>query len=502
MANVLGTLFGDIAKAIREKTGDTAKMKPAEFPEKISAIEGSSGETDYYRGLAEMVMTRDTKYFSDDKTKLVMKNFVMSDGATLGNIQDYVFAGFETVESMLFNGVVLVGKNAFTGDTRLKTLDFTLHSNVSAFAIQAGAFYGCPSLESLIIRDGGMGVKSAFVSSGNGANDTFYVYVPARNYEQIISELNSDGCIPPDRYRKLEEYPLVDKWNETRTVNFYDGDTLVDTVTVNYGKAATTTYSKTGYTLVGWMPDPSCVTEDMNCYGEWVPKSFATSTWAEIKAAADSGNIADFYSVGDSKPVTLTYSDGTSETINFTIVDMGVDVGEDESNAAITLMANNLVKTSLKPASAYNKGAPHFYTMDNASAFFETLYNALPSDLQAVIKPVYKRKVNSTYGCLQKVFTVSQYNIAGTSTTNSNATSWAGYCYPQIRYKHFSNGATILRSKLTDSTADSYWTSTPRSVSSASYYTVLWNIVDGSAVAGSAVGSNSAEHGIVPCFCI
>ena len=39
MANGLGELFGDIASAIREKTGDAEKMKPAEFPEKISGIE-------------------------------------------------------------------------------------------------------------------------------------------------------------------------------------------------------------------------------------------------------------------------------------------------------------------------------------------------------------------------------------------------------------------------------------------------------------------------------
>jgi hypothetical protein len=42
MSNVLGELFGDIATAIREKTGDTATMKPAEFPQKISGIENSN----------------------------------------------------------------------------------------------------------------------------------------------------------------------------------------------------------------------------------------------------------------------------------------------------------------------------------------------------------------------------------------------------------------------------------------------------------------------------
>lgn len=43
MANALGTLFGDIANAIREKTGETGTMKPAEFPEKISGIETGGG---------------------------------------------------------------------------------------------------------------------------------------------------------------------------------------------------------------------------------------------------------------------------------------------------------------------------------------------------------------------------------------------------------------------------------------------------------------------------
>ena len=38
--NVLGTLFGDIANAIRTKTGDKATMKPMDFPTKILGIEG------------------------------------------------------------------------------------------------------------------------------------------------------------------------------------------------------------------------------------------------------------------------------------------------------------------------------------------------------------------------------------------------------------------------------------------------------------------------------
>lgn len=43
MANALGTLFQNIAAAIRAKTGETGSMKPSEFPEKIASIETGGG---------------------------------------------------------------------------------------------------------------------------------------------------------------------------------------------------------------------------------------------------------------------------------------------------------------------------------------------------------------------------------------------------------------------------------------------------------------------------
>ena len=44
--NALGELFTETAEAIREKTGDTAKMKPADFPAAIRSIVVSSGTGD------------------------------------------------------------------------------------------------------------------------------------------------------------------------------------------------------------------------------------------------------------------------------------------------------------------------------------------------------------------------------------------------------------------------------------------------------------------------
>lgn len=45
MANALGTLFSDIANAIRNKTGTTAKMIPNDFPIHINGIVAGSGGT-------------------------------------------------------------------------------------------------------------------------------------------------------------------------------------------------------------------------------------------------------------------------------------------------------------------------------------------------------------------------------------------------------------------------------------------------------------------------
>ncbi len=43
MSNVLGSLFQDIADAIRAKTGGTGTMKPAEFPAEIASIVTGGG---------------------------------------------------------------------------------------------------------------------------------------------------------------------------------------------------------------------------------------------------------------------------------------------------------------------------------------------------------------------------------------------------------------------------------------------------------------------------
>ena len=82
MANVLGELFGDIASAIREKTGDAEKMKPADFPEKIGGLANTSGVT----ATAEDVLEGKTIVDADG-------NEVAGTMPNVGTVEKKLYAG-------------------------------------------------------------------------------------------------------------------------------------------------------------------------------------------------------------------------------------------------------------------------------------------------------------------------------------------------------------------------------------------------------------------------
>lgn len=287
MSNALGTLFGEIASAIREKTGDTATMKPAEFPTKISAIEsgggGSGGEIiegvdPYYQKLAEAVITRNATYLSGDKTTLNMKSFKTSSGGTLGTVASHAFAGFNDVENIIISDTMFVYPNAFADNPKLKIIDVTAPS-IGTVAFFGNSLSGCTALESVIVRDCGEVLKNVnfltIDTAGNnlggvGANSTFYVYVPEAYYDTIVENVNSltNAAVSSSRYRKLEDYPDINHWDATYTVNFYDGGKLVDTKSVGYKESCGSSYESDSesYTVVGWNPEPVNITKDMDCY--------------------------------------------------------------------------------------------------------------------------------------------------------------------------------------------------------------------------------------------
>jgi hypothetical protein len=145
---------------------------------------------------------------------LNLKGFVLSTGYTLASLEAYSFAGFGEVEGMIFSDVLTVNENAFVGCTALKVIDITVTDMFPMTAFYNGSLNGCPNIQSIIIRAGSKGLSQVSVHAGHGSNDTFHVYVPSQYYDAVMNTW-VEGMIPKSRFRKLEDYPYIDRWYES-----------------------------------------------------------------------------------------------------------------------------------------------------------------------------------------------------------------------------------------------------------------------------------------------
>ena len=136
--------------------------------------------------------------------------------------------------------------------------------------------------------------------------------------------------------------------------------------------------------------------------------AFATSTWAEIKAAVQAGinglDLSEYWAVGNTKSVTLT----TNEVIELQIAGFNHDTYSDGVTAPVTLvMKNCLNTTSAMNSSNDNTGG---YPASAMKTYVETyIYNKLPSDLKAIVAPV-KKKCYTTYNQASSL-SEANYNV-------------------------------------------------------------------------------------------
>lgn len=118
--------------------------------------------------------------------------------------------------------------------------------------------------------------------------------------------------------------------------------------------------------------------------------AFATSTWAEIKAAVQAGindvDLSEHWAVGDTKSVTLT----TNEVIELQIAGFNHDTYSDGVTAPVTLVMKNCLNTTAKMNSSNDNSGG--YPASAMKTWVENnIYNKLPSDLKAIVAPVKKK---------------------------------------------------------------------------------------------------------------
>ncbi len=137
-------------------------------------------------------------------------------------------------------------------------------------------------------------------------------------------------------------------------------------------------------------------------------EDFATSTWAEIKAAVQKGigglDLSKYWSVGDTKSVTLT----TGETIELQIAGFNHDTYSDGVTAPVTFVMKNCLNTEA-PMNSDNTNSGG-YPASAMKTWVETnIYNKLPSDLKAIVSPV-KKKCYTTYNQASSL-SEANYNV-------------------------------------------------------------------------------------------
>lgn len=175
-------------------------------------------------------------------------------------------------------------------------------------------------------------------------------------------------------------------------IKFYDGGTLLKTLSFAYGETPSYTAVKAGYISEGWTPEPVPVTEETHYTAVWKQVSaFANASWDDIAKVAESGHAADFFAVGDIKTIEFN-NNGETYSVQFFIADFNHDTTEDGGTAGITLMSYYvLTGSTVGQTSDHNIRK---YTGWRDSSLRSTLNSKtltfLPEDLVPHIKSVRK----------------------------------------------------------------------------------------------------------------
>lgn len=141
----------------------------------------------------------------------------------------------------------------------------------------------------------------------------------------------------------------------TYTVNFYNGSTLLQTVTVPYGYDAV--YSGEEPTdptfpeFIGWKPEPTNIQSDTDCYAQF--KDPYEEQWAAVFASIDAGTYATDHAIGDMIPLNL----GSEGIINMQIAAFDTDdLADGSGKAPITWLAYDFAATKVRYNPVYESG--------------------------------------------------------------------------------------------------------------------------------------------------
>lgn len=256
-------------------------------------------------------------------------------------------------------------------------------------------------------------------------------------------------------------YAIFTAVSKGYTVYFYNGETLLETVTgVPYGgtaayTGATPTSSQAGYIFSGWSPSNTNITADTSCYAQFVDEDMYESisdTWSEIIANVSNGTYSTKYQVGDTKKIDL----GTEGEVIMTIVGIDADdLADNSGKAPMTWISKQLLKTSHRMNPAKQRGTSGTGALGGWAAcemrnyLINTIKPLLPSEVRNALKTVkkYSKIYNTSDTAVNNVVSnddiwiPSAYEVNFTGYENSGVTYSTAFPDNASRIKHKVGGS-------------------------------------------------------------
>ena len=354
-------------------------------------------------------------------------------------------------------------------------------------------------------------IKGGTTSATNAGNYTI-TFTPINNYQWSDGTTDTKSvawsigkAVPVLTVSPTSVELTSDSDTKTSAVT-YNGDGTLSVQSQSSG-IATATISGTTVTIKGVSTGDTTVTVNASAGANYQAKSasisvsadigpvgvsFATDSWETIAAVAENGTASQFYSIGDTKNITIS---GVG-TITLEIADFDHDYlsgSTSASKAGISMITRDLLPNTRQMNSSDTNvgGFP-------ASALYDylngTILNGLPSDLRSALKTTYKwygTGNNTTNGQWHgsKVWMPLEYEMFGKTTYSPATERSTGNAR---KYPIFTDNASRVK-KLNNGSGEAnwYWEASP-----FASYTAFFCIVDG--YGGANVNSASDTYGV--CF--
>lgn len=349
---------------------------------------------------------------------------------------------------------------------------------------------GATLLYTAAVADGGDGTYGG--TTPTKASDAQYTYSFAGGWSLNPSgSANANALKAVTADRKV--YAVFNKTVRTYTVYWKNGSTTLETDTnVPYGtvptyNGSTPVYNGSGdaedYEFSGWSPAVGAITGDTTYTAQFKYTGYIEDDWATIAANVTNNTHKTLYPVGSLKPVELTHSDGTTETIEMMVVGHDHDDLADGGKAGLTFVATSALLSRRAMSSDSVKATELTWENCKLRTYCNgELFSALPADLQNVVrevsKPFASTYEDAVYTSVDKCWLLSAKEAGKTATSD-------GSTY---------EGITDLASKVSDTVDGDFYTRSGAYTSNvywAAFYAVQYSYT-GSAYLDDLQSHNSA----------